>query len=80
MAERLSSPDKLFHNSLVQNVRDVARLLAHLNVTQDAKVEALRQKVEKYLCQHEASVLRENQTIRRTVAAHAQSIVDEMNQ
>lgn len=80
MAERLSSPDKLFHGTLVQNVRDTARLLAHLNVTGDAKVESLRQKVEKYLCTHEASVLRENQTIRRTTAAHAQSIIEEMGQ
>jgi hypothetical protein len=79
MAERLSSPDKLFHNTLVQNVRDTARLLAHLNVTHDAKVEALRKKVEKHLCQHEPKELRENQTIRMQVAAHAQSIIDEMN-
>ena len=79
MAERLSSPDKLFHNTLVQNVRDVARLLAHLNVTQDAKVEALRKKVEKHLCQHDPKVLRENQTIRTQVAAHAASIIQEMD-
>lgn len=79
MAERLSSPDKLFHNTLVQNVRDTARLLAHLNVTHDARVEALRKKVEKYLCQHEPKVLRENPVIRAQVAAHAQSIIEEMN-
>lgn len=79
MAERLSSPDKLFHNTLVQNVRDTARLMAHLNVTQDPKVESLRKKVEKYLCQHDPKVLRENATIRMQVAAHAQSIIEEMN-
>lgn len=79
MAERLSSPDKLFHNTLVQNVRDTARLLAHLNVTHDAKVEALRKKVEKHLCQHDPKVLRENPVIRAQVAAHAQSIIEEMN-
>lgn len=79
MAERLSSPDKLFHNTLVQNVRDTARLLAHLNVTNDPKVEALRKKVEKHLCEHDPKVLRENATIRTQVAAHAQSIIEEMN-
>jgi len=79
MAERLSSPDKLFHDSLVQNVRDVARLLAHLNVTQDAKVEALRKSVEKHLCQHEPKVLRTNMTIRAQVGAHAVSIIQEMD-
>ena len=79
MAERLSSPDKVFHDSLVQNVRDTARLLAHLNVTQDAKVEALRKKVEKHLCAHEPKELRNNAVVRTQVAAHAQSIIDEMN-
>lgn len=79
MAERLSSPDKLFHNTLVQNVRDTVRLLAHLNVTHDARVEALRKKVEKHLCQHDPKVLRENLVIRAQVAAHAQSIIEEMN-
>jgi hypothetical protein len=79
MAERLSSPDKLVHDTLVQNIRDVARLLAHLNVTQDAKVEALRKKVEKHLCQHEPKVLRTNQTIRTQVGAHAASIIQEMD-
>jgi hypothetical protein len=79
MAERLSSPDKLFHDSLVQNVRDVARLLAHLNVTQDAKVEALRKKVDKHLCQHEPKVLRSNQIVRAQVGAHAVSIIQEMD-
>lgn len=79
MAERLSSPDKLFHNTLVQNVRDIARLLSHLNVTGDAKIEALRQKVEKHLCQHEPKVLRENPVIRAQVGAHAKSIIEEMN-
>src|SRR5678815_1121006 len=68
MAERLSSPDKLFHNTLVQNVRDTARLLAHLNVTNDPVVEALRKKVEKGLCQHDPKVLRKNSGIRAQVA------------
>lgn len=79
MAERLSSPDKLFHNTLVQNVRDTARLMAHLNVVNDPVVEALRKKVEKHLCAHDPKVLRENQTIRTQTAAHAASIIQEMN-
>jgi hypothetical protein len=79
MAERLSSPDKGFHNTLVQHVRDTARLLGHLNVTGDQRVEDLRKRVEKHLCQHEAKELRENPTLRLRVGAMAQSIVEEMN-
>lgn len=79
MAERLSSPDKMFHDSLVSNVRDVARLLAHLNVTQDTKVEKLRAKVEKYLCAHEPKDIRKSNTLRTEIGAHATSILQEMN-
>lgn len=79
MAERLGSPDKVFHDSLVQNVRDTARLLAHLNVTDDVKVEALRKKVERHLCAHDPKELRSNAVTRTTVAAHAKSIIEEMN-
>jgi hypothetical protein len=79
MAERLSSPDKVFHDSLVQNVRDTARLVGHLNVTNDAKVDALRKKVERQLCGHEPKVLRDNATIRRQIGALATSIIEEMN-
>lgn len=79
MAERLSSPDKVFHDSLVQNVRDQARLLSHLNVTQDARVEALRKNVEKHLCAAEPKDLRNNAVLRTKVAAMATSIIQEMN-
>lgn len=79
MAERLSSPDKTFHNTLVENVRDVARLLAHVNVTGDAKIETIRKRVEKELCQNDAATLREKPVLRLKVGAMATSIVQEMN-
>jgi hypothetical protein len=79
MAERLSSPDKMFHSTLVENIRDVVRLLGHLNVTSDPRIDSLRQKVEKLLCPHDAKDLREKATLRTQVAAHAQSILAEMD-
>lgn len=79
MAERLSSPDKLFHNTLVQNVRDVARLMGHLNVAQDPRITDLRNKIEKHLCDHDPKVLRENPTLRAKVAGMAESIRQEMD-
>ncbi len=79
MAERLLNPDNVFQNTLVQNVRDTARLMAHLNVTNDPKIEALRVKVEKQLCQHDAKDLREKPVLRAQVGAHARSIVEEMD-
>lgn len=79
MAERLSDPNKLFHDTLVGNVRDAARLVAHLNITNDAKVESIRAKVEKHLCQHDAKDLRKNPVLRQQVGAQAVSILQEMD-
>jgi hypothetical protein len=79
MAERLLNPENVFQNSLVTNVRDTARLLGHLNVTQDPKVEALRVKVEKELCPHDAKDLREKPVLRTKVGAMAASIIQEMD-
>lgn len=79
MAERLASPDKLFHYTLVENVRECARLVKHLNVANDARVEAVRLKVEQNLVQHDAATLREKPVLRTQVGAHAASILDEMN-
>lgn len=79
MAERLSSPDKTFHNTLVQNVRDVARLAGHLNVIGDGKVEEIRKLMEEHLCQHEPKDLREKPLLRQQVAAHACDILERMS-
>lgn len=79
MAERLSSPDKTFHNTLVQNVRDVARLAGHLNMIGDPKVEEIRKLMETHLCQHEPKDLREKPLLRQQTAAHAQDILQRMS-
>lgn len=78
MAERLAHPDKMFHHTLVSNVRNLAHLLKHLNVTGDPRIEELRQYVEKHLCPHDVEVLRKQPTIRTQVAAHAQSALQKM--
>lgn len=79
MAERLSSADKMFHATMVDNIRDVVRLLAHLNVTKDQRIDDLRAKVDKHLCTHDAKTLRENAVLRTTVGAQAVSIVQLMD-
>lgn len=79
MVERLSSPDKRFHATLVENVREAVRLTSHLNATKDKRIEAVRAYADKHLCQHDAEELRKNPTLRVQVAGHAQSALDMMN-
>ena len=78
MAERLSHPDKLFHFTLVDNVRSVAHQLKHLNITNDPRIEELRQYIEQHLCQHDVDALRSTPTLRMETAAHAQTVLDTM--
>lgn len=78
MAERLSHPDKLFHYTLVDNVRSVAHQLKHLNVTNDARIEELRQYIDKHLCQHDVEELRTKPALRTEVGAHAAEVLNMM--
>lgn len=78
MAERLSSPDKTFHASMIDNIRDVASMMEHLNITSDTRVEQLRQKIAKHLCGAEAKEIRENPVLRQKIGAMAVSILQEM--
>lgn len=78
MAERLSHPDKLFHHTLVSNVRTVAAQLGHLNVTGDKRITKLKDYIDKHLCHTEVEDLRKNPVVRAQVGAHAQTVLDMM--
>lgn len=78
MAERLSHPDKVFHNTLVLNIESVAQQLTHLNVTRDARVEEIRAYVAKNLCGLSVEDLRKKPTVRVQAAAQAQTVLDMM--
>lgn len=79
MAKKLSDPAARFHSTLVENVREIVRLLTHLNVTNDQKIEKVRAYAEKHLCAHDAAELKKNPALRTKVAAHAQSALSMMD-
>ncbi len=78
MVERLSSPDKRFHSTLVENVREAVRLTEHLNMTKDQRITDVQKYAEKHLCKHDAEELRKNPTLRLQVAGHAKSAIGMM--
>src|SRR5574343_90470 len=78
MAERLSHPDKLFHYTLVDNVRQVSNQLKHLNVTDDPRIRDLQQYVEQYLTKHDVYELRKQPVLRAQVGAYAQDALEKM--
>lgn len=82
MVERLNvGEDKKprFHASLIENVREVAYLLKHMNIRQDANLEAIRQDIEQSLTAHDAADLRKDQNLRKQVGGEAQRILTKMS-
>jgi len=67
-----------FRDSLVTNITELLDLLPSLNVTQDSKLFEFEQAIRKTLVVHPASVLRDDEKIRKSVAVQAQEILDKM--
>ena len=68
-----------FHDSLIGNVRELCDLLPRLNVTNDPDLEAMGQAIESQLTATTPQDLRDSETIRKSVAAKAESIMDSMS-
>lgn len=63
----------IFRDSLVENVRELARLLPTLNVTGDQRLDALKAQLDA-LAFHDAAELRDSDNTRAKVAAEAAAI------
>lgn len=80
IAERLT-PDtdgknKIFRDSLVDNVLDLCGMLRELNVTNDPNLEKARREVEMLLSGVVAEDLRKNEEIRKDVRSEVAAILD----
>lgn len=79
MVERLSNPDSVFRDSLLENVASVCNVLpSFTTITGDQELEAIRKEVETKLLQASADVLRDNKKVRRDVAKEAEEIMKKM--
>lgn len=79
MAERLAIPDAVFRNSLVENLRDLCKLLPLLNLTGDAQLTQLGSEVDLRLNAHDPDDLRDNNVQRAKVAQAALDIQRRMS-
>lgn len=66
----------IFRDSLVDNVRQLASVLPHLNVTGDPDLADVAERISRALTAHDADALRDDDTLRRAVAREAQEIAD----
>jgi len=69
--ERLSGPENVFRDSLVENAQELVSILPSLNLTDDPHLEAMRVRLQGSLCAHTPGQLR--------VQPHKrEAVVDEM--
>jgi hypothetical protein len=69
---------KFFTDSLVENVRDLAKLLPAFNLTNDPKLTKIINRIDKELCVEDAQNLRDFPLAREVVAKSADEIVAEV--
>ena len=77
MQGKLSQPEAIFRDSLIENARELCDVLTRLNLTDDPKLETLRRQTE-LLAQSEPQLLRDNPDVRVSTANEAQAILDAM--
>lgn len=77
IAERLSDPDALFRNSMIENARDICDMLPRLNVMDDPMLAKMGEEVRRTLLV-DPDGLREDKVHRADKARQAQAIIDQM--
>ena len=76
--DRLSDPRKNFHDTMVDNARDLVALLPSLNIANDPMLSTLAHDLETSLCRHTPEVLRQPGVTRSATAAKMKDIMDKM--
>ena len=79
-ADRLGNPDALFHGTMVEGLREQAKLLKHLNVVGDQRIEDVRFFIEKNLIMHEAADIRKDEHLRKHLAKQAKAALEMMDE
>jgi hypothetical protein len=68
-----------FTGTLVENVRDLVKLVPSLNVTSNATLARICERMERDLCRYDAPALKEDAAIRRDTANAAAEILAEVS-
>ena len=76
--ERLSDPDAIFRDSLIENARSLIKILPALNLLEDPELEAARTAVEHRLCMISPQRLRDDKAVRAQTAQAASEILQRM--
>lgn len=78
-ADKMSTKDAIFRDSLVENVAELINLLPKLNVADDPELEKIRAETKKKLCAFEPETLRKSKEVRSKAAEDANAILNKMS-
>lgn len=78
ISERLTQPDAIFRDSLIENAHECCAVMKKLNVTNDPDLERMRLSVETSLTMFAPDILRKNKAVRESVAQKADAIMKSM--
>jgi hypothetical protein len=69
-----------FHDTLVENIRDLAKLLPTFNLNNDSKLASIHQSIMKELCINDPDTLREDDVVRKKVVKSAEDILKKVQE
>jgi hypothetical protein len=78
--KKKSKVEGKFHDSLVENLRELAKLLPSFNLNNDPKLEAIHQLLLKELCIHDPDTLREDVVVRKQTVKKAEDILKKVQE
>lgn len=78
ITNKLSDPQAIFRDSMVENARELCELLPRLNFADDPDLEAMRVEVESKLVSHHPDALRNDPILRANAAKDASDITRRM--
>lgn len=78
-ASKLSQPDAVFRDSLIENIHEVCALLPKLNVNDNPELEIMRKNVEILVSKIDVNAVRDNRNQRHDVATSLKEIKSKMS-
>jgi len=79
MAEKLASPDKIFRDSLVENIKEMTALIPELNLTNDPELAQAAEFISTQLSNLDVEQLRESKVVRKAAAEQAATILNQFS-
>lgn len=80
MDDRLSDPENVFHASMIDGVRELVGLMGHLNVTNDRRINELREYIDENIAPFDAEELRNKAVLRAQVHAAVVNVLNKMKE